>query len=333
MTPPPAPHPLTALQRLQLTLARLLILIFAGFARLRRGGLPGPVEIRRYGGRRDERLEILHPPAGVPARTPIVYIHGGGWIFGKKELYSRDLGFLAERGHRVFNLDYPLAPENPFPVPLASLLEALAWIRSNEPDCEAVHLMGDSAGGNLVMMLGLLSCRPGDRARLCPELPQGALPEVLGIVSLYGVLDRLTWIEDGFPGSTLMLHCYGGRAAFEPEVGPEAALTPLDLGFQDHPPCLLAVGTADPLARSSRIAYEQMKKGPGSVQLEVYEGEQHGFFNMSWRRAAKTVRADLLDFLDGLPGSGAETSGGAATHSAAEDAPSMAGPDRANDVG
>jgi acetyl esterase len=301
MTPLPSPHPLSGVQRLQLLLSRAAIAIFAFFQRFRRRGLPGPLETRRYGGRRDEQFEILYPPTDAPTRTPIVYVHGGGWIFGKKELYTRTLGFLAEQGHRVFNLDYPLAPEHPFPGPLASLLEALAWIRANEPDTDAVHLMGDSAGGNLVMMLGLLAGRPEEARRLCPDQPAEGLPEVRSVISLYGVLDRISWLEDGFPGSTLMLQSYGGRAAFEPEVGPETALTPADIGFAGHPPCLLAIGTKDPLARSSRIAYEQMSQGEGDARLLVYEGEQHGFFSMGWRPAAGQLCGDVLDFLDSLP--------------------------------
>ena len=42
-------------------------------------------------------------PCGTPAEAPahVVYIHGGGWIFGRKEMYSADLAFLGERGLSV----------------------------------------------------------------------------------------------------------------------------------------------------------------------------------------------------------------------------------------
>ena len=42
-------------------------------------------------------------------------------------------------------------------------------------------------------------------------------------MSIYGVLDRLTWLEHGFPGAPLMLACYGGEAAFAEKVEPGLA--------------------------------------------------------------------------------------------------------------
>ena len=48
------------------------------------------------------------------------------------------------------------------------MLAALAWIRSEHPQVDAVHLMGDSAGGNLVLMLGILLANPEQLAALPP---------------------------------------------------------------------------------------------------------------------------------------------------------------------
>jgi acetyl esterase len=256
------------------------------------------IESHRYGTRRGETLEILRPAPRTPARPPVVYVHGGGWIFGRKELYSADLAFLTGRGHTVYNLEYPLAPEHPFPVPLLSLVAALAWIRRRDPEIDSVHLMGDSAGGNLALMLGLICADPQRFAFLDPALAICALPNARSVVSLYGVLDRLSWLEHGFPGARLMLHCYGGPAAFEASVGPELSLTPMDLDFVVRPPCLLAIGSADPLAESSRIAHARLRESAERIELIEYPGERHGFFNSSWRPASRKLRADVVRFLD-----------------------------------
>jgi acetyl esterase len=296
-----APHALTIGQRLSLLGVRGALGVFGVIPRVRRRRLAGRTEVHRYGARKNETLEVIEPPVGSEtAPVPIVYIHGGGWIFGNKELYSTDLEFLSERGHRVFNLDYPLAPEHPFPRPLISLLEALSWIHSRYPDATRIHLMGDSAGGNLAMMLGLLLADPDQRAGVAPELDAASLPDAASIISIYGVLDRTSWIEHAFPGARLMLHSYGGAAAFEAHVGPELALCPLDLEIRNAPPTFLGAGTEDPLAESSRLGYDALEKRGVSVELKMYEGENHGFFNMAWRPNSAQLRADISAFLDRL---------------------------------
>jgi acetyl esterase/lipase len=267
---------------------------------LRSGAL---FETRRYGVRRHETLQLIHPDPCDPEREPIVYIHGGGWICGKKEFYTADLAFLTGRGHRIFNFDYPLAPEHPFPIPLISLVHGLAWLRRTY-HVESIHLMGDSAGGNLALMLGLLLFDRSLLADIDPDLETLALPEVRSVISLYGVLDRLSWLKNGFPGARLMLHCYGGRVAFEQEIGPEQQLAPMDLAFDSAPPCFLAAGTRDPLGESSQLALARLKEIAPMARLELYEGEQHGFFNMGWRDASQRLRDDIALFLDDLASQG-----------------------------
>ena len=86
--------------------------------------------------------------------------------------------------------------------------------------------MGDSAGGNLATMLGVLSRNPEFIRDIDPTgTPRTALA-CYSVVSLYGVLDRLSWIDNQFPLSKVMLESYAGKAAFEREVDPSASFRP-----------------------------------------------------------------------------------------------------------
>jgi acetyl esterase/lipase len=270
-------------------------------ARFRRPPPREAISTRRYGTARDETLEIIEPlaqPASESEPAPVLYVHGGGWIAGNKALYSGEFEFLRERGHRIYNLDYPLAPEHPYPAALVSLLGALSWLERDYPDARAVHLMGDSAGGNLVTMLALMIADPALRRRLDPELADLPLPRVLSVISLYGVLDRTSWIEHGFPGATLMLHSYAGPGAFEAGVGPELAITPYDLPLEGLPPCFMAIGTNDALAPSSRLLFERLSAVQPTPRIVEYAGEGHGFFNQDWREGSHAVRRDILAFIE-----------------------------------
>jgi len=306
---PIRPTPVSLGQRAGLVGMRALMGIFkisAGM--LSKPPAPGPVTIHAYGPHRDETLEFIPRKAGSPKRSAVVYIHGGGWIAGKRELYTGDLFFLADAGYPVFNLEYPMAPENPHPSILISLFRALSWIRENHPDVVRIHFMGDSAGGNLALMLGILSHNPHLIKDFDSSGASEAVHECKSVVSLYGVLDRLSWLRNAFPGSKLMLHCYGGEAAFAEEVTADLAITPLDLSFDVFPPSLLVAGSDDPLCESTRICAERLAGRSGDCEMKIFEGEKHGFFNFGWRPSAGEVRRDILAFLDARDGSGGNDS-------------------------
>ena len=283
-------------QKIGLMTWRSMMAVFSLLTRSAHRSLGDSISQHRYGADPAERLDFMAPPAGSTDKAPLVYIHGGGWICGKMEMYTAELAFLAEQGYPVFNLEYPLAPERPHPHMLLSLLSALAWIRKEHPEHESVHLMGDSAGGNLALMLGILMANP-ELIKALDEDFSETLPKVDSIVSIYGVLDRLSWIEDGFPSAALMLECYAGPDALKPEVGPELAVTPMDLEFGQLPPTFISAGSKDQLAQSSQICADALGKRFDSVEYKVYPGEAHGFFNRSKRPASQELRGDILDFL------------------------------------
>ena len=299
MTRTISPTPVTLGQRFGVSTLRTLMSTFGFFGKLRsKPPAPGPVTHHSYGSHRDETLQVIPRKPGAPERNPVVYIHGGGWIAGKKELYTGDLYFLADAGYPVFNIEYPMAPENPHPGILISLFKALSWIRGNHPEVEQVHFIGDSAGGNLALMMGILCHNPHLIKDFDDSGDSQAVLRCQSVVSLYGVLDRLTWIRHEFPGGKLMLHCYGGKAAFAEEVDSKLAITPMDLSFDSYPPSFLIAGTKDQLCDSTRICAKKLETGTGDVESKIYEGEGHGFFNMSWRPAAAVLRKDMLSFLD-----------------------------------
>ena len=179
----PTRTPLKFLERLQVIGFRLMLGLFAFFSRLRPVKTSERITSHSYGSHRDETLEHIPSKSGVPPQAPLIYIHGGGWIAGKKELYTRDLLFLSEVGYPVFNLEYPLAPEHPHPHILRSLLSALRWLRANYSNCDSVHLMGDSAGGNLVTMLGLMLENPLLAKDVDSSIDVAALPRIRSVIS------------------------------------------------------------------------------------------------------------------------------------------------------
>jgi monoterpene epsilon-lactone hydrolase len=60
----------------------------------------------------------------------------------------------------VYSINYPLAPENPYPDPVISALRALAEIKRLS-GADSVILMGDSAGGAVAATVAALVSSEG----------------------------------------------------------------------------------------------------------------------------------------------------------------------------
>ncbi len=259
------------------------------------------VTTHAYGPHRLEQLDRIAAPSAAGDAPILVYVHGGGWVCGVRSLYRCDLAPFARAGHVVFNLDYPLAPEAPFPRALESVIRALAWIREREPGAERVALAGDSAGGNLVAMAAAVLTNPALFELVDPALADLTLPEIDKVVSIYGVMDRFTWLEHRFPAARLFMTCYGGAAAYEREVRPDNCLTPLDLTFQHLPPIFVVAAGRDPLCESSQIFHQALASRGFPVRYQLYPDEAHGFLNMPWRKASHRLKRDMLAFLASAP--------------------------------
>ncbi|WP_025025932.1 alpha/beta hydrolase [Caldalkalibacillus mannanilyticus] len=94
-------------------------------------------------------------------RSPvIVYIHGGGLIFGtRKWLPSEQVEFFHCAGFSMISIDYRLAPESKIEAIIQDVRDALKWIREDAKewydfDLNQIILMGSSAGGYLSQLIG-----------------------------------------------------------------------------------------------------------------------------------------------------------------------------------
>jgi len=111
----------------------------------------------RYGAYSENLLDVYCPEGTQGCLPTIISIHGGGWFYGSKRLYSHYCLRLAQRGFTVVNFDYRLAPENKYPAPLEDCCNMLHWVQQNGEkyhiDLNNVFLVGDSAGGQLAFQL------------------------------------------------------------------------------------------------------------------------------------------------------------------------------------
>ena len=132
---------------------------FAESDAIRDAGLTTPEDIRRYddicyGAHPLQKLDVYRPK-GEAGRLPvIVNVHGGGWVYGDKELYQYYAMSLAQRGFAVVNFSYRLAPEDKFPAQIEDIKAVFDWVHAHAEeygmDVDELFAVGDSAGANLL---------------------------------------------------------------------------------------------------------------------------------------------------------------------------------------
>jgi acetyl esterase len=103
----------------------------------------------------------IHTPPHVSEKCPVVvYLHGGGFVVGNSAFYDPVTTFVANATNSiVFSVDYRKAPENKFPCGINDCLAAVRWVHAHATDmnCDAgrIAVMGDSAGGNLAIIVSI----------------------------------------------------------------------------------------------------------------------------------------------------------------------------------
>ena len=109
-------------------------------------------------------LDVYYPDGTVSALPTIVSIHGGGYVYGNKEIYRRYGMDVAKRGFAFVNFNYRLAPKWRFPTPLADTNAVLQWVVKNAQryhlDPDRIFLVGDSAGAQLASQYAAIQTNP-----------------------------------------------------------------------------------------------------------------------------------------------------------------------------
>lgn len=111
-----------------------------------------PVDVRRETACADGVSCQWLIPQGSPSDQALVYLHGGGFVFGVTPQHLGMVAYLARRmGVRALIVDYRLAPDHPYPAALDDCVVAWRWLLKQGIAPQRMALAGDSAGGNLTI--------------------------------------------------------------------------------------------------------------------------------------------------------------------------------------
>jgi len=233
---------------------------------LRPPGASGDVEVVTLGSGVGVRL---FRPMGVAEPAPaLLWIHGGGYVLGTAQQDDRLCRqFSARLGITVASVDYRLAPEHPFPVPLQDCYSALTWLAGLPAvDRRRIAIGGASAGGGLAAGLALLA---RDRGQVTPIFQLLAYP----------MLDDRGSTTADKPNYRLWdaRSNHFGWTAYLGDTDPRTAVPARRDDLSGVAPAWIGVGTND-LVHDEDLAYAERLRSAGvPCDVEVVPGVFHGF--------------------------------------------------------
>ena len=210
------------------------------------------------------RLDVHRPVTpGARVLPTIVWVHGGGWLSGRKEDVANYLRVIAARGFVAVAVNYTLAPDAVHPTQLRQVHDTLVHLlgRADELGIDAarVVLAGDSAGAQIAAQLAAALADPAYAAVL--DLPTSLPPTALRGVGLFcGPYDLRLFDYDGRLGPVLRtaMRAFTGRAGLDdnPAIDQASVLHHVSARF---PPAFITVGNADPLLRHSQLLDQRLR--------------------------------------------------------------------------
>lgn len=241
-------------------------------------------------------IRVYRPSRVTKPEGVLLWLHGGGFTLGGLAL-GDDLSrrFCETLGVAVVNVDYAVAPENPFPAGLDDCTAVYDWIHSGPSELEGcttsnVAVAGDSAGGNLAMVLSM-RCRDDTRPLpVCQVSVYGTAecvvtnPELGDLVFL--TVDDAEWFWAAYTSDRE-----------HPYVSPALADSVTGL-----PPLFVVTAEHDPTRDGSERYAARVAEAGGIARVKRYPGVHHGFFGLvdvleESREAFEDAIAFLAEYL------------------------------------
>ena len=220
----------------------------------------------------------------------LLYCHGGGYNTGSLK-YARSITnkLAASTSMDVLSFDYRLAPEHPYPAALNDAVKVWDYLMYLGYGARDVILAGDSAGGNLALVLTLML---KEQHRI---LPRGlVLFSPWTDLTRSGRSHRNRNVVDPILTEEYLTRAIRDYAADADLQDP--FLSPLYGHFHNFPPTLIQAGSNGLLLSDAQDLHKQMIRHQAGARITVYQGMWH-VFQMSPFKTAYEAMDQAAEFI------------------------------------
>ena len=263
-------------------------------------------------------LNLYYPEDhdGSKKLKTVIYIHGGGWLYGTVDLSERYLGWIASQGYAVMGMSYRLLQYTDLKGLVEDIYGALSWLKDHGRDrgfdLDNILLTGDSAGGHLTNLTACI-----ENSRKLQEV-YGVSSQDLKIKALCvccpcADIDHLyingepdTEEGEGTAAAykALMLGEKENKAAWYGLMGIDETIAVLDTKASDMPPMLLIGTERDSLYAQSVFLMKQLDKAGWQYEKLIWGRDearhlQHVFNISHWEwRESLISNKKMLEFFE-----------------------------------
>ncbi len=223
------------------------------------------------------KLDLWRNQSAKELVPTLIYIHGGGWIFGDRTGAFPHLLPYFQRGWNIVNVEYRMAPVSLAPAAVEDCRCALKWVIRNAKqfnlDIDRIVVTGHSAGGHLSLTTGMVTSDSG----LDVECPGEEILKVAAIVNWYGISD----VNDVLEGPNMKNYAeeWLGTQPNRAEIAKRTS--PLTYVSKNSPPVISIHGDADdvvPYQHSVRL-HKALERAGVANELVTIKGGGHGYFS------------------------------------------------------
>ena len=241
-------------------------------------GLTTPEDIVRfdnifYGPDEQTNYLDIYLPKNHEGKLPvIVSIHGGGWVYGNKDIMQFYCMSLAQKGFAVINFSYRLAPKYKHPTPFVDTNTVFRFVLDNAEkygfDKNNVFAVGDSVGANILALYCCACKDKGYAKELQIDIPEGFMPRAIGLnCGIYrmkrGEIDPLL---DSFA------RVYFPNEGTEEDYDGICVANRLVEGF---PPSFIVTAEGDFLSNQALPFYNILKQAGIEAEYKYYGDKEH----------------------------------------------------------
>ena len=217
---------------------------------------------------------ILKPRHTVPVRTVLLWIHGGGYITGMKEMVymSRAVDILKRYGVTVLSPGYRLAFMHPYPAALYDCYKVLEYMAENRESLGFDRIMvgGESAGGGLCAAVCMMARDRGIHVDF--QLPLYPMISHLDTESSRDNHGKIWNTRRNHFGWHLYLRSDAKKQDVSLYASPSR-----QTNYSGLPPCYSFVGRGEPFYAETLRYVHDLKAAGTWAELDVYPTDVHAF--------------------------------------------------------
>ncbi len=232
----------------------------------------------RYAEGKRALLDVFRkrPAEGESPKPLFFYIHGGGWVSGKRNIRQFYCMHWADKGYVCASVGYDYALDAKHPEHLRQIFKALEFVldraREYGIDTGRIVVAGESAGGYLASMMTAVATHRGlyDEAGIDFRYRQSFRP--VGCLLLSGIFDPPRSLDTKFPFIKTYISAFAGenRKHFAEFFTEQYRVTAVSEDYADaaFPPTFIVGSKYDRLITESESLYEKLKSC--GVRSEYY---------------------------------------------------------------